>query len=134
MIIPYCTYILKELKNQEITVYDFSELLYESFSFPQPNNILIIPTENKLNDAPGFYLITNQENKINIKDLRNLCERLVSIPSGRGWLRTKKAEDQLSNFDINLLEEHYEAITTLKNPKNNKIDVLLNRTLYTLAI
>ena len=122
------------LDNQEVTVYDFSELLYESFSFPQPDNILTIPTKNEKNDAPGFYLITDQENKINIIDLRNLCERLVSIPSGRGWLRTKKAKDQLPNFDINLLKEHYDAITNLKTPKNNKTDVLLNKSLYTLAL
>lgn len=134
MIIPYSNYTLKELKNQEITVYDFSELLYDSFSFPQPDNILTILTENEKNDTHGFYLITDQENKINIIDLRNLCERLVLIPSGRGWLRTKKAKGQLPHFDINLLEKHYDAITNLKTPKNNKTDILLKKSLYTLAI
>ena len=130
MIIPHCNYTLD---NQEVTVYDFSKLPLDYFSFQQPETILTIPTGNKINGAPSFYAIINKENKMNIVDLRSPCEQLMLIFSKRGWLRTKEVED-IPAFDINSLEEHYDAITNLNTPENRTIDILLKKSLYTLII
>ncbi|NOQ55886.1 MAG: hypothetical protein GQ477_03725 [Nanohaloarchaea archaeon] len=133
MIIPYCNYNIDD--NTKISVYDFSELPLNYFKFEEStNNILTIPVGiHKINGDTGFYAIIKHESEMNIIDLRSPYEQLMLIFSKKRWLQTKEVET-LPHFDISSLEEHYDAITDLKNQETKKVNIMLTHSLYSLII